>query len=229
MHLVCVPSTLNNPVCSPMDSFLCSPSVTSGFPMHIVSRVLHAFSEISLAFPLGLVLKYARRFSASFSEHAVRWNGLANAWGNPQVMLFLFSVLCAFRCLPFVLHRLSPWSMYKQPCFSSGLTPLPRLSPLCYFCQFSLAHFLVRFLCIRRVTLRFPCVLLRLTPVRSWWGLPTYPFPSSFAFVFLLPFKPRVSPCVPLDAKNFWIISEGGQNCWRNRFCRQLRLEGLSK
>ena len=168
MHLVCVPSTLNNPVCSPMDSFLCSPSVTSGFSMHIVSRVLHAFSEISLAFPLGLVLKYARRFSASFSEHAVRWNGLANAWGNPQVMLFLFSVLCAFRCLPFVLHRLSPWSMYKQPCFSSGLIPLPPAkSPLLLLSVFASAFpraFLVHSPCYLTLPMRpvmsDPCALL---------------------------------------------------------------------
>lgn len=127
-----------------------------------------AFSMHFPRFPLGFVLKYARRFSASFPEHAVRWNGLANAWGNPQVMLFLFSVLCAFRCLPFVLHRLSPWSMYKQPCFSSGLIPLPPAkSPLLLLSVFASAFpraFLVHSSCYltfpMRPVMSDPCALL---------------------------------------------------------------------
>ena len=47
-----MPSAMSNPVRSPMDSFVCSPYVTSCVPVHNVSCVLHAFSENSpVVFP----------------------------------------------------------------------------------------------------------------------------------------------------------------------------------
>lgn len=49
--LAFMPSTLSNPVCSPMDFFSCSPSLTSGIPLHMVSRILHDSRRFSLRSP----------------------------------------------------------------------------------------------------------------------------------------------------------------------------------
>ena len=85
-----MPSTLSNPVCSSMDFFPCSQSVTSGFPMHIVSRVLRDSARFPWGFHYVSPFLHVSPFLLSFagfllafpSTQYVRCNELANTWGT---------------------------------------------------------------------------------------------------------------------------------------------------
>ena len=128
--------------------------------------------------------------------------------GSPYVSESITAyILCAFSYaffVPFVVSHLFCLAFHRvlyvkaTPCTSSGLTPLRYPLLLLRFMSHAfsrpvhhtfLVHFLIRFLCIRRGTLRSPCVLLCVTLYKalcaSQGALLYSPSPYLLAYGFL--------------------------------------------